>query len=169
MKRISSIPKYGTQVILCFMPKNTVPVFFHLGVSLGSQSRLSAVLATKGIQTSQVSHLHHCVLANLKVYHYRPFPSSRLSTTDRLYPGFPARLLRCDLFTAWLAERTSARLLQECHCAPVTAHETANVSELLDMAGRIWRDSILRSEPCIPLRHFSMCVLSACVVSTHET
>lgn len=105
-------------------------------------------------QTSQVSHLHHCVLANLKVYHYRPFPSSRLSTTDRLYPGFPARLLRCDLFTAWLAERTSARLLQECHCAPVTAHETANVSELLDMAGRIWRDSILRSEPCIPLRHF---------------
>ena len=29
---------------------------------------------------------------------YRPFPSSRLSTTDRLYPGFPARLLRCDLF-----------------------------------------------------------------------
>ena len=49
-------------------------------------------------QTSQVSHLHHCVLANLKVYHYRPFPSSRLSTTDRLYPGFPARLLRCDLF-----------------------------------------------------------------------
>ena len=49
-------------------------------------------------QTSQVFHLHHCVLANLKVYHYRPFPSSRLSTTDRLYPGFPARLLRCDLF-----------------------------------------------------------------------
>ena len=48
--------------------------------------------------TSQVSHLHHCVLANLKVYHYRPFPSSRLSTTDRLYPGFPARLLRCGLF-----------------------------------------------------------------------
>ena len=72
-------------------------------------------------------------------------------------------------FTAWLAERTSARLLQECHCAPVTAHETANVSELLDMAGRIWRDSILRSESCIPLRHFSRCVLSACVVSTHET
>ena len=37
-------------------------------------------------QTSQVSHLHHCVLANLKVYHYRPFPSSRrygrLDATD---------------------------------------------------------------------------------------
>lgn len=49
-------------------------------------------------QTSQVSHLHHCVLANLKEYHYRPFPSSHLSATDRLYPGFPARLLRCYLF-----------------------------------------------------------------------
>ena len=65
---------------------------------LGSQSRLSAVPATKGIQTSQESHLHHCVLANLKEYHYRPFPSSHLSATDRLYPGFPARLLRCYLF-----------------------------------------------------------------------
>ena len=51
-----------------------------------------------GRQTSQASHLHHCVLANLKEYHCRPFPSSRLSATDRLYPGFPARLLRCDLF-----------------------------------------------------------------------
>ena len=84
-------------------------------------------------------------------------------------PAFPLGSLDAIFFTAWLAERTSARLLQECHCAPVTAHETANVSELLDMAGRIWRDSILRSEPCIPLRHFSMYVLSACVVSTHET
>ena len=84
-------------------------------------------------------------------------------------PAFPLGSLDAIFFTAWLAERTSARLLQECHCAPVTAHETANVSELLDMAGRIWRDSILHSEPCIPLRHFSMYVLSACVVSTHET
>ena len=84
-------------------------------------------------------------------------------------PAFPLGSLDAIFFTAWLAERTSARLLQECHCAPVTAHETANVSELLDMAGRIWRDSILRSESCIPLRHFSRCVLSACVVSTHET
>ena len=65
---------------------------------LGSQSRLSAVPAIKGRQTSQESHLHHCVLANLKEYHYRPFPSSHLPTTDRLYPGCPARLLRCDLF-----------------------------------------------------------------------
>ena len=54
------------------------------------------------LQTSQESHLHHCVLANLKEYHYRPFPSSHLSTTDRLYPGFPARLLRCDLFYTFL-------------------------------------------------------------------
>ena len=56
-------------------------------------------------QTSQVSHLHHCVLANLKVYHYRPFPSSRLSTTDRLYPGFPALLLRCDLFYTHIGQK----------------------------------------------------------------
>lgn len=84
-------------------------------------------------------------------------------------PAFPLGSLDAVFFTAWLAERTSARLLQECHCAPVTAHETANVSELLDMAGRIWSDSILRSESCIPLRHFSRCVSSACVVSTHET
>ena len=41
--------------------------------------------------------------------------------------------------------------------------------EFRNQAGRIWRDSILRSEPCMPLRHVSMCVLSACVVSTHET
>ena len=54
------------------------------------------------LQTSQESHLHHCVLANLKEYHYRPFPSSHLSTTDRLYPGFPARLLRCDPFYTFL-------------------------------------------------------------------
>ncbi len=51
-------------------------------------------------QTSQVSHLHHCVLANLKVYHYRPFPSSRLSTTDRLYPGKRLTYLNCWI---WLA------------------------------------------------------------------
>lgn len=120
-------------------------------------------------QTSQVSHLHHCVLANLKVYHYRPFPLRACPPQTGCTPAFPLGSLDAIFFTAWLAERTSARLLQECHCAPVTAHETANVSELLDMAGRIWRDSILRSESCIPLRHFSRCVLSACVVSTHET
>ena len=98
MKRISSVPKYVTQVILCFMPKNTVPVFFPQRVSLGQSVQTVFGPCHSDRQTSQVSHLHHCVLANLKVYHYRPFPSSRLSTTDRLYPGFPARLLRCDLF-----------------------------------------------------------------------
>lgn len=75
------------------------------GCSLGSQSRLSAVSAIKGRQTSQESHLHHCVLANLKEYHYRPFPSSHLPTTDRLYPGCPARLLRCDLFYTHIGQK----------------------------------------------------------------
>lgn len=120
-------------------------------------------------QTSQVSHLHTAcwLISRCIIIGHSPLRACPPQTGCT--PAFPLGSLDAIFFTAWLAERTSARLLQECHCAPVTAHETANVSELLDIAGRIWRDSILRSEPCIPLRHFSMCVLSACVVSTHET
>ena len=98
MKRISSVPKYGTQVIHVSCRRTLCQRSSLKGCPLGSQSRLSVVPAIKGRQTSQESHLHHCVLANLKEYHYRPFLSSHLPTTDRLYPGCPARLLRCDLF-----------------------------------------------------------------------
>ena len=41
---------------------------------------------------------------------------------------------------------TPGRLVQECHCAPVTAPEMVNVSGLLDMAGRTHRDYVLLSE-----------------------
>ena len=83
-------------------------------------------------QTSQVSHLHHCVLANLKVYHYRPFPSSRLSTTDRLYPGFPARLLRCYLFH-------STGRKKFCHsCRSVTAPRLRLMKRLTYLNCWIW-------------------------------
>ena len=122
----------------------------------------------RGRQTSQESHLHHCVLANLKEYHYRPFPSSHLSATDRLYPGFPARLLRCYLFH-------STGRKKFCHsCRSVAAPRLRLLKWLTYLNCWIWLAGCsvilcLLSEPCIPLRHFSMYVLSACVVSTHET
>ena len=52
---------------------------------------------------------------------------------------------------------TPGRLVQECHCAPVTAPEMVNVSGLLDMAGRTHRDLVLLSEQILwyPLRHLS--------------
>ena len=52
---------------------------------------------------------------------------------------------------------TPVRLVQECHCAPVTAPEMVNVSGLLDMAGRTHRDLVLLSERILryPLRHLS--------------
>ena len=52
---------------------------------------------------------------------------------------------------------TPGRLVQECHCAPVTAPEMVNVSGLLDMAGRTHRDLVLLSERILrhPLRHLS--------------
>lgn len=136
---------------------------------MGSQSRLSLVPATRtGRHHRYLTSTTACwLISRCIIIGHSPLRACPPQTGCT--PAFPLGSLDAIFFTAWLAERTSARLLQECHCAPVTAHETANVSELLDMAGRIWRDSILRSEPCIPLRHFSMCVLSACVVSTHET
>ena len=79
--------------------KKEFPASSLNGHSLGqSVQTVCGSCPLRGRQTSQESHLHHCVLANLKEYHYRPFPSSHLSATDRLYPGFPARLLRCYLF-----------------------------------------------------------------------
>ena len=52
---------------------------------------------------------------------------------------------------------TRGKLVQECHCAPVTAPEMVNVSGLLDMAGRTLRDLVLLSERILrhPLRHLS--------------
>ena len=144
---------------------------------MGSQSRLSLVPATRtGRHHRYLTSTTACwLISRCIIIGHSPLRACppQIGCT----PAFPLGSLDAIFFTAYRAADSDrqncqpllALLPQDCHCAPVTAHETANVSELLDMAGRIWRDSILRSEPCIPLRHFSMCVLSACVVSTHET
>ena len=106
---------------------------------MGSQSRLSLVPATRtGRHHRYLTSTTACwLISRCIIIGHSPLRACPPQTGCT--PAFPLGSLDAIFFTAWLAERTSARLLQECHCAPVTAHETANVSELLDMAGRIWR------------------------------
>lgn len=110
--------------------------FQSVNILKGSQSKLSAAPAINDRQTSQESHLHHCVLADLKEYHYGPFPIiAPVCHGQAVPPAFPLDSLDAILFTAgWQKE-----YLHEC-CRSVTAPrlrllKTANVSGLLDMAG----------------------------------
>ena len=98
---------------------------------MGSQSRLSLVPATRtGRHHRYFTSTTACwLISRCIIIGHSPLRACPPQTGCT--PAFPLGSLDAIFFTAWLAERTSARLLQECHCAPVTAHETANVSELL--------------------------------------
>ena len=136
---------------------------------MGSQSRLSLVPATRtGRHHRYLTSTTACWLISRSII-IGHFPLRTCPPQTGCTPAFPLGSLDAIFFTAWLAERTSARLLQECHCAPVTAHETANVSELLDMAGRLQRDSVpalgaLHSSPAF----FNVRFVCLCRIHTRD-